>query len=311
MKIVCTIPVSSRASVIGDAVKSVKDLVDVVWLHNMGLDPETGHAACVEFECVAWRMVVDDSGDMASIRNRCIDAAEALGGDWCLMLDSDERLEGDWDATRNFLKNAETDCVVAMSDSGEYAKERFIRCGSGVRYVGSVHEYLDSKNVLCPHLVFSELAKSPEQLASKCEFVIREMVNDGSGRYWYCIGDAMAYLGRSEEAIAAFDKSSRVYGACEEGAWSSYRAATLDEKTAALYCWQALLAFPAQVEAQLLLSTLFLRRGNRESAILWAKTAQMYSGTARHWYRLPFAHGPGPDMVLREAVEGISLESLV
>jgi len=101
-------------------------------------------------------------GGFGELRNRGLGL---VSEGWALMLDADERLivEGERPELDESIDAYDVDSIDM------YRSPRLIRAGSGARYVGLVHEYLEGapKRALLPGVRSAEMPKSSARLESK------------------------------------------------------------------------------------------------------------------------------------------------
>ena len=305
----------NRENEIVGAVLSVVDHVDRVLVVDTGVTDATmdraRRIAGDKFESVAHEWV-----DFSTARNAGIDAASALGAEWIVIVDSDERLHlGDVDL-RAALSRVKSDVVLVESADGHYPKEKILRASARARYVGPTHEALSggAREVLAG-VTFSELLKTTEQLERKFErdvhlldAYVREHPDDP--RWWY-------YLGQSLEGVGERDRAAAAYGACvarrkfgDEAAWAAYKQAEqlhLLERyeeaiVAAARGLGASAAFP---ECAWMAAISAAKLHRTDQAIAWARIAEALGryrgcgGSPRAFFRHMPAHYELPYDVLR------------
>ncbi len=308
----------NREDEIVGAVLSVVDHVDRVLVVDTGVTDETlqraKRIAGDKFESVAHDWV-----DFSTARNAGISAAAALGAEWVVIVDSDERLHLGAVDLRAALERVEADVVLVESADGHYPKEKILRASSGARYLGPTHEALrGGARETLPGVTFSELLKTTEQLARKFErdvslldAYVKEHPDDP--RWWYYLGQSLEGAGERERAAAAYGEcvSRRKFG--DEAAWSGYKQAEqllLLERyeeaiVAAARGLGASAAFPecAWVAA---ISAAHLHR--TDQAIAWARIAEALGryrgcgGSPRAFFRHMPAHYEMPYDVLRSVL---------
>ena len=93
VKIASTTLTGNNASIIGDALRSVVDWVDTCLVIDTGVSDESLAVA----EGVAGAKFVlrrfDWIRDFSAARNFALDAAHAVGADWAITVDTDERIQ--------------------------------------------------------------------------------------------------------------------------------------------------------------------------------------------------------------------------
>jgi hypothetical protein len=130
----------SNRDIIGDALRSVVDWVDLCLLIDTGIEDDTIEVA---------RAVVGDKlivrqypwhNDFSAARNFSLAAAAETGADWAVTVDSDERIiTGDADI-RSTLITATEPAFMAPHATGDYTKDRFFRLPVRGEFRGPTHE---------------------------------------------------------------------------------------------------------------------------------------------------------------------------
>lgn len=129
------------------AVASVLDWVDQLLVVDSGLSTE--HLAAIQAQAgekfrhvrFAW------PHDFAAARNFALEQATQLGGRWAVTIDTDEQLRFPGYANQAELLAAlesrpEVRSWYVPRLGGQYAKDRFIRLPTNLRWCARVHEYL-------------------------------------------------------------------------------------------------------------------------------------------------------------------------
>ena len=299
----------NRSSIIGDALRSVVDLVDLVVLLDTGITDDTVEVARsvagnkLRVGKHVWR-------DFGTARNASLDYARSLGADWAIVTDTDERYYWRGVDVRAALKTATSDILWMPDADGTYVKEKILRLGKTVQYRGPTHEvpvggaYAAFSGTAA---VFDELGKTHEQLFLKyqrdakvlTEWITQSQENANDGRWFYYLGDAYQGLNNLEAAIIAFGRCVELRRpVSEEGAWAAYRQAQcfsiLNRHIEALevlargftrHSGIAELAWAAAVSCH--------RLGWLEQATCWARTSIALGRYAGHApTRLLFTHLP-------------------
>jgi tetratricopeptide (TPR) repeat protein len=233
MRIASTTLTGNNAAIIGDALRSVVDWVDICLTIDTGVTDDTLEIA----RGVAGDKYVERrfewSHDFSAARNFALEAATALGADWAVTLDTDERIDLRGEDLRAVLSSAPGDVLLMFDEAGGYAKERCFRLPARHCFSGPTHEsfpsYLASPSTLA-RARFRELAKAPDKLRQKFErdvgILSRHVrLHPKDPRWHYYLGDSLKNLGRLEEAIVAYDACAGLRGWNEESAWACYRAA--------------------------------------------------------------------------------------
>ena len=327
MKLISTTLTANSAHLIGDALRSVVDWVDVCLVIDTGVTDSTLEVA---------RLVAGDKmkvralgwcDDFAAARNFALDAAHEEGGDWSVTVDTDERIEVPGGETRAALEAATVDCLMLPHESGTYTKERFFRLPSATRFAGPVHEAFPApRRATLPSGRFVEIAKTPEQYRAKFE---RDAAALGSytethphdARWFYYLGDALQHLERLDDAVRAYRACSALRGWDEEAAWAQYRAAECLSKLArwdeAVEACAAGLARHAGIAELAWLAAFAAYRGGKTTQAVWWARSSIALGcfrgcgaeVQRIGFRNPAAAYEGPYDVLRFALKALGDEA--
>jgi tetratricopeptide (TPR) repeat protein len=233
VKVVSTTLTGSNADIIGDALRSVADWVDVCLIIDTGVGDDTLQVAqsVAGAKCVVRRFQWIQ--DFAAARNFALDAAHELGGDWAITLDTDERIQPNGEDLRELMARASEGVLMLYDERRSYAKERCFRLPASVRFEGPTHECYAAYRVgsrTLARATFRELGKPPAALRRKFERDVEILTrhtraNPKDPRWFYYLGDSLKNLGRLSEAIPAYDACAALRGWNEESAWACYRAA--------------------------------------------------------------------------------------
>lgn len=314
----------SDEALIGDALRSVLDWVDACLVIDTGVTDDSLAIA----RAVAGDKYVERSfawvEDFAAARNFALDAAVALGAEWAVIVDTDERLDLRDEPIDTILEQATEDVVAVMHESGIYSKDRFFRLPARGRFVGAVHEYYTAGagERILPAARFSEVAKDPEGYRRKFE---RDAAILGrytasypdDARWFYYLGDALHNLGRYDEAIDAYQTCAGLKGWDEEAAWACYRAAECwialgDPDRAIASCGAGLARHPGIAELPWLAAFACWRAERPAHAVAWSYLSialgnfRGHGGALqRRGFRNPHALYEGPYDVLRFALRAV------
>lgn len=308
----------NREDEIVGAILSVVDHVDRVLIVDTGVTDETlqraKRIAGDKFESVAHKWV-----DFSIARNAGIEAAAALGAEWIVIVDSDERLHLGVVDLRAALRCVKVDVVLVESADGHYPKEKILRAGSGARYLGPTHEALrGGARETLQGVTFSELLKTTDQLARKFErdvglldAYVKEHPDDP--RWWYYLGQSLEGLGDRERAAAAYGEciSRRKFG--DEAAWSGYKQAEqllwLERHEEAIVAAARGLGASATFPECAWVAAISAAQLHRtDQAIAWARIAEALGryrgcgGNPRTFFRHMPAHYEMPYDVLRSVL---------
>lgn len=234
----------NNADIIGDALRSVVDQVDlcvVVDTRTLAIDGtlDVAQLVCGEKLRVFRKPWRDDFGYM---RSAALDCAAQLQADWALWVDTDERIVAEPGKVRELVETAGDlmDAISCWHVSGEYAKERLIRLPRQGKYHGRTHEFwdpadLDDKRIgrSQESVRFDELPKTPEQMTAKLERDLQllqaQMDEEPDEPRWpYYMGDSYQLLGDKDRALDSFMRAMTTSMGWEElRGWAAFRAANL------------------------------------------------------------------------------------
>ena len=287
-----TVTSSTKEAIIADALKSVRDWVDLMLIVHIehGSDDTMQVAHDI---CKSKLRVVSVPLDMPfpDMRNAGLIEAERLSADWSVQLDTDERiLRNDIDV-RSTLAKVPNDiiAVTVHEDTGAYDKVRFIRHPTECRFSQSFHEELvpDPKKCTLSHIRFHELPKSPEQIAQRVEQQITACRNQAkqepeNPRWQYYLASALEKSKQYQEAILIYLRAAQLFKESEPKAWVFFRIAccwALQEKNAEAInaALQAMLYGPDYAEAPWLIAQINFMSGMYREAIAWAKVAAVHN----------------------------------
>lgn len=222
------------------AVESVLPWVDLVLVLDSGIEAkqlsQLRELAGEKFRLAQFEWPKDFGG----ARNFSLEQAERLQGSWAVTVDADEALRFPGYRSQAELLAAlnsrpEVQAWMVPFRGGEYAKDRFIRLPTKLRWQGVVHEYLGSGNpeekAVLPGAYFDEEPKSPEALDEKLQrdrAVLEKQVaeNPKDARAWMYLGRTLETLDEREGSINAYLKCAQFAMWREEGAWAHFKAAS-------------------------------------------------------------------------------------
>src|SRR5262245_22458482 len=123
VKIVSTTLTGNNADIIGDALRSVVAWVDQCLVIDTGVSDESLQIA----RSVAGDKYVERRfrwvQDFSAARNYALDTARAIGADWAITLDTDERIDLNGEDLRGVMQRARVDVLMISNEGREYAKE--------------------------------------------------------------------------------------------------------------------------------------------------------------------------------------------
>ncbi len=330
MKLVSTTLTGNNEEMIGAALASVVDWVDSCLVIDTGV---TDGSLEVAREVAGPKLVVKRFtwvNDFARARNFALESAEALGADWALAVDTDERIHLNGEDLRKTLESLSAGLLLMPDEGHNYTKERAIRVPTSSRYVGPTHESFvpdERGSTVAERAYFSELPKTKEQLQKKYERDVETLRSHvarhpNDARWHYYLGDSLKNLGRFDEAISAYRSCTDCNGWDEESAWACFRAAQCHEEKGQ---WPEMVEILARgmgrhagiAELPWYAGYACLKMGKNRQAVYWARLAitwGYFAGHGRMVPRIGFRFLPGlyegPFDVLRFALENIGEATL-
>lgn len=321
MRLASTTLTGNNASIIGDALRSVVDWVDVCLVIDTGVTDETLRVAG---EVAGAKLVVkrfEWVQDFAAARNFALHAAHELGASWSITVDTDERIQLNGEDLRALLASVSEDVLMMYDETRTYTKERCFRLPARASFEGPTHESFPGYRVGVRTLelaTFRELPKSPAALRAKFERDVSILTrhtheHPKDPRWFYYLGESLANLGQPEAAVQAYDTCAGLRGWNEESAWACYRAAEclcgLGRHVEAVErCAIGLARHAGIAELAWLAAFARYRSGDPAQAAYWAQLALVFGLHAgkgetvpRIGFRNPVALYEGPHDILRFA----------
>ena len=290
-----TIASDTRESMIGDALRSVVDWVDlclIVHLVDSECTPDRTMEIAKEIAGDKLRVVdVSIYEPFAEMRNAGLRGASALGADWGIILDTDERILLNTLDIRGSLPKipAEVSALSVYDTTGQYDKIRFIRLPGGGTYSMDTHEdFIPSAKIsLAPRIRFWELEKSQETIRKNFEIQLQGLKvqhaqDPDNPRWMYYIGWTMESMGDLQEASEWFLRSLQHVQDLGTTAWTYFCLARVEsnqEKAQEClnYAIEGMRHRPDYAELPWIAGFACLRLGRLEDAINWSKIAVLFS----------------------------------
>jgi tetratricopeptide (TPR) repeat protein len=325
MKLVSTTMTGNSEGVIADAIASVTPWVDAVVVVDTGVTDQS----LVIARSIAKEKYIERklpwADDFAAGRNFALTAAYEAGGDWAVMVDTDEEIDLRGEDIRAELETSTVAHLMIAHESGIYVQPRFFKLPAPGRFEGPTHEAYPASALGAATLtkcIFRDKPKSPAQLRTKFERDVRVLrayaaVHPDQARWHYYLGDALQNLGQLEEAIAAYLACMQLRGWDEESAWACYRAAECrcargEWALAVDTCADGLARHAGVAELAWLAAFASHKGNNHAQAVWWARTSialGCFRGCGREVprvsFRNPFALWEGPYDVLRFALRAL------
>lgn len=221
-------------SIVSDAIASVANAVDGFVLIDSGGGEDAvrcANLAVCEHAPHLQQYVSNQSfewtGSYAEARNYALHWARALGYDYALTLDPDERIIDAAKLRAEVERYPQFDVFTCRDRDERYFKERVIRCSADLRWHGRVCEQLVGQ--LKPYakspVQFWELKKDESGHRRRHERGILEcqrMIDDGDDCYRWRrhMGTCLLALGRTDEGVEQLRKAHAMAKHDEERAWA-------------------------------------------------------------------------------------------
>lgn len=314
--------IANNADIVGEAIASVVDHVDLCVIIDTGSTDNSREIAAAAAGRKAIIAGFKWNGSFADARNYALrQAGDILGGrpGWALTVDSDERLKFlPGSAPRHALAQLRQDIgvVLVAHESGSYTKERFIRlpCRDGSQWRGPVHEAFcsDRGQALLAGIQFAEIPKTPDQLTLKMARDLDRLMEwvrkYPEGRWFYYLAECQAYFGDFPSAMANYKLCYTHSSWDEERAWAAYKMAEAysrqgEYSLAHRWCCLGLEKHAGFAELAWLAGWLRYKLGDFKHAVYWARIARAIAQTEAltPFKRIGFRHQPayqtGPDDV--------------
>lgn len=292
MRIVSTTLSGNAESTIGDALRSVVDYVDACIVIDTGITDGTldvARAVCGDNVADGGKLIVHTwewRNDFGAARNEAAHWASQYGY-WQIFVDTDERLHG-LEGLREKLEKASEEFFMVSDTTHSYVRERIFRLPIEGRWHGPTHEaYIDGgAHSVIADVTCEELPKTDEQLTQKFLrdiALLRDYTRPGQPghddpRWYYYLGDGLAYLKEYDQAIKAFFTCADMSAWDEQAAWSCYRAAVCfaekqDYVSARNACVKGLTFHAGVAELAWYAGWCSDRLGQSKNAVGWANMA--------------------------------------
>jgi tetratricopeptide (TPR) repeat protein len=325
MKLVSVTMTGNNEETIGDAIASVAPWVDQVVVVDTGVtDRSLAIARDIAKEKYVERTFtwVDD---YAAARNFILQAGHEAGGDWAVMVDTDEEIALRGEDIRAELQKASVRHLMIFHESRIYVQPRFFKLPVAGQFSGPTHEAYPAAalgSATLEKCIFRDKPKTEAQLKAKFERDVRVLrawtaSHPDEARWLYYLGDALQNLGRTKEAISAYQNCAALRGWDEEAAWACYRAAEcwciLGEWSHAVdECATGMARHPGVAELPWLAAYAAFKGGRTQHAVWWARASialGRFKGVGDDVPRISFRNQAalfeGPYDVLRFALRAL------
>ena len=326
MKIISiTVSSDTKEAIIGDALRSVIDWVDIALLvHIPGFGDDRTQKIFNHIAGSKMRMIAVGHDDpFAEMRNAglrfCDDQYEDV---WSCQLDTDERMMLNNVNIRATLAKLDerVQAVTVFDDTGAYDKVRFIRHPTGLRYFQNFHEELVPEPVTrsITGVRFHELPKTPEQIVERVKRQVIEAqaqieIEPDNPRWHYYRASALEKLGQTQEAIAAYLGAIERFKNDEPRAWCCFRIACCyagigDSVRAIGTALHGMVYQPNYPELPWLIASICMSQNKPYDALHWARIAALNNWSRKRateinriGFKEPLALYEGPYQIMMAA----------
>lgn len=321
MKIASITITSNKHSIIGDALRSVSDLADIMVIVDIGVDAATLKA--IEEVALGRAAYVKSRLGLpiSDWRNLGLKVAYEAGADWAIMLDTDERMVFKVDV-KALLGDCQFEVLSALHVNGSYSRERFFKLPVKSQFWGVAHEAWQGSSVALVHGVyFDELVKDEEHIdrsIRELDTFLQPQQDEKPSLRWLCYqGHVHSARGEIVNAIEKYRKALKMEAGPEYKAmvcyWMASRYLEIKQPKFALErCLEGLKHHPGVAELSWLAGVCCLMLGRLQEAMCWANMAIsnglfVRSGFAanRLGNREPYALWEGPFELQRDCMKAM------
>jgi tetratricopeptide (TPR) repeat protein len=281
----------NNESTLGDALESVKDLVDHMVVIDTGSTDDTIKIAKA-FGATIYHMAWPN--DFAAARNAAFEFA-AKYGDWGFMLDSDEQIIGDKKECRKLLLALDkietgrklTHITCQNSIKTEW-RERIFRLPFQGKFIGPTHEWFSSgesgnetmiRRGQMTSIQFYGTPKTQKQIIANARrdatILQKYAAEHPESRWYFYLGAALITLGEIDDALDAFASCVNTpNGWNEERAFAAFKMGQIffelgRRPEARVWADEALRLCPEMAEAAWLKGMVYTAEENWEQGKLW------------------------------------------
>lgn len=220
-------------SIVSDAIASVANVVDGFVLIDGGGGEDAvrcANLAVCELAPHLQQYISNQSfewtGSYAEARNYSLRWARALGYDYAMTLDPDERIVDATKMRAEVESHPDIQVFIAKDRDEGYSKERILRLNAGLSWHGRVNEYVRGNELPQGRLSaqFWELQKSRESAERRHKRGIiecRRMIDEGDDcfRWRRHLGTCLIIDGQPEEGFAHLQKAIELAKHPEDKSW--------------------------------------------------------------------------------------------
>jgi glycosyltransferase involved in cell wall biosynthesis len=245
MRICLSMIVKNESAVIERCLRSVKPWIHAWAISDTGSTDGTQEVVRRFMAGLPGELIERPWVDFSTNRNQALELARKYG-DYALIIDADEILEGDKDFAWGAL-GAPGYLLELVYGITRYRRVALPRLDAGWEWKGVLHEALVSPQAMQQQflpglriLVFSDGARSQQSAQEKFTRdaqVLREALRKepDNARYAFYLAQSLRDAGQLAESIAAYEKRVAMSGWAEEVYFSKLQIAVLKERTGATY----------------------------------------------------------------------------
>jgi glycosyl transferase family 2 len=235
--------VRDEAEMIVRCLASVKPLISHWTIVDTGSNDDTPKLAKSLLEGVPGELFFREFQDFGANRTEALELASG-SAEWLLMLDADTTV---W-AHPGLLEWLQEDpdpetaaWMIEIRDSGtSWRLPLLMRGDLEWRYIGPVHEYLDTSQVKRRPLLGLVVehhgsSRHPIEKFDQYLTLLKPGVKAGDPRAVFYSAECLRFLGCIPEAIKLYRQRSQMTGFEEEAWYAAYQAAKLERNVTALY----------------------------------------------------------------------------
>ena len=242
MIISITITSDTKETIIIDALKSVIDWVDLCVIVHLVSDCIPDNTLTIIKEVCKDKIRIYDlpsSTPWAEIRNFGIQKANELNGDWCIILDTDERIILDnIDLVKTLQELPKEINSISVSDASlSYDKAKIFRLPCKGSFIGNIHErFSENCDLVMPYMKFYELPKTEKLVLGNLENYITELKKQSelepqNARWPYYVGVCNETLNKKLDAFEAYSDALEIANDNLMRSWIYYKLAGCNVET--------------------------------------------------------------------------------
>lgn len=294
--------VKNEAAVIARCLSSVRPLIDCWCIVDTGSTDDTCAVIETLMEDVPgalhrrpWRSFAHNRNEalelsLAVLAQQRAGQQEGTDPDYLMVIDADETLHLPSGYVRPWLSAAAYDLEMRFADT-RYARPSLLSVAAGWRYVGVLHEYLQSPQ----HTHISKLSgpwvevrpegarsRNPRKFHDDAALLEAALIEEpDNSRYWFYLGQSYRDAGEIPAALRAYQRRAEMPGWDEEN-WYTYLqiALLLERSVGAQEMAQVQAAFdrayqyrPSRAETLVEMARWHRQQGRYAQALLYSRAA--------------------------------------